>query len=70
MQDVPINLTTIILAILVALPGILTFIQQRRNHKLMNSRLDELLTAEKAKSKAEGKAEEAAEEKGRTVKES
>lgn len=65
MQDVPINLTTIILAVLVALPGILTYLQQRRNHKLMNSRLDELVEAEKAKSRAEGKIEGAADEKAK-----
>lgn len=65
MPDVPINLTTIILAVLVALPGILTYLQQRRNHKLMNSRLDELVEAEKAKSRAEGKIEGAADEKAK-----
>lgn len=69
MTDVPANLSAIILAAIaflgLAVPGWLAWLQARKNHVMMNSRLTELLDATRKSAKAEGKVEGAAEEKQR-----
>lgn len=52
------NKTLIIIALITAFPptlvGILGYLQGRKTHKMVNSRMDELLKSSNAESKAEG----------------